>query len=203
MAYATYSEFTNWYTSSKSQTEVESMLTWASEIIDKYCGTKFTATSGTTTLYGDGYKESFLMEHAPLISVTDVKEYDSDGNTTTLTVNHILSEESVVVLDSPVTANRRVVFTYQYGNTNDTDLAKLVNIHLAKAGLDMMSISGGVFPSISVTKGDLSYSLRHSSLSAGTLMSVIDLLDKLKYRRPYIVEGKGAGGLHEKLRQQL
>jgi len=200
MAYITYTEYTDWYSTDKSQTLVETAIDWASSMVDKLAGTRFVTSTCTETFYGDGYKKRFLLHNRPLISVVSVTETDEFGSTTSKTVDHTLADISCVILDAAVGYNRRIDVVYTYGNLTDSELAKLATIHLTRAALKMFDNNGGIFPSLSVTKGDLSYQFdgNMDDDTKALLMSVQNIINNIKKQSFYIIENRE--GKYESLR---
>ena len=203
MTYATFADYENWYTATKSQALTETALTWATEQIDTYTGTKFTSTAYTETQYGDGYQKVFLLTRLPVISLTSASQIDDSGTSTSLDVDHTLLNIGEVHLDTTPYRNYRVVFVYNYGDTARIETAKLANIHLAKAAIDFFDMSGGIFPAISVRKGDIEYTLSQAKANTGVMMSITNIMDSLKIRTPALSKGQYGGGFYERLRRNL
>ena len=201
MAYATYAEVSEWYTFSQSQSVVEKMIDWASIIVDRQTGTKFESTAATQTIVATGSDKEFMLLNTPIISITSVVETPEDGDDVTHTVYNYDADTGRVLLEEYPSQSSKVVFTFNYGDTNTDSvaLAKLLTIHLTKVGVLMTEQNGGLYPSINVRKGDIQYSLMSDKNGRGLLMDVFDLINMLTVDSVTIVDD--TGGYYEALRK--
>jgi len=198
MVYATYEDVIAYDSLSDfTQTAVENMISWAETMVERQAGTKFVSSSGSDTFYGDGWSKRFQLTHRPLINVISAVEYDdNDDSTESKTIAHTIGDSGFVVLDTAVSSGNYVVFTYNYGDTDNSELAKLATIFLTLAGLQFMKEKGGIRPINSARIGDLQYSIQNGR-ARNYLMNATAIVQSISRKEPQII---GRDGYHESLR---